>query len=303
MASLLTLLCIVLGVVIPLALLGLSVMHESMSLYEQIVAGDIKPNKVIAYLERSVPVLTQGLENLGLDWERIKEGLSQGAMEASQFVATHLVSIGQNTVRLGVMLAIALYLLYFFFKDGEWLVGGIMRVIPLDLQRQQSLAARFAQVSKATIKGTFVVAVVQGGLGGLLFWILGIQAATLWGVVMTILSLIPMLGSALVWGPAAIILISMGSVLKGVVLLVLGSTLIGLADNVLRPVLVGRETRLPDYVVLVSTLGGLSVFGVSGLVIGPVLAAVFLTVWEMFGEEFGNREPEIIGQRFENIGE
>ena len=288
LASLITLLCIVLGVVIPVALLGLSVMKESMSLYEQIVAGDIKLNKGIAYLERSVPALTEGLEKLGIDWDRIKEGLSQGAVTASRFVATNLVSIGQNTMRLMVMLAMAIYLLYFFLKDGEWLIGGIMRVIPLRPERQQSLVHRFSQVSKATIKGTFVVAVVQGGLGGLLFWILGIQAATLWGVVMTVLSLIPMLGSALVWAPAGFILISLGSVLKGVVLLVLGTTLIGLADNVLRPILVGRETRLPDYVVLISTLGGLSVFGVSGLVIGPVLAAVFITVWEMFGEEFGS---------------
>ena len=290
LASLMTMLIIVLGVVIPLAFLGLSVMHESMSLYERIVAGDIKLHKAIAFLERTVPDLTQGLEKLGIDWDRIKEGLSQGAVTASRFVATNLINIGQNTLSLVIMVAIAFYLLYFFLKDGEWLVKGIIQVIPLQLQRQQSLVARFAQVSKATIKGTFAVAVVQGGLGGLLFWILGIQAATLWGVVMTILSLIPMLGSALVWVPAAIILISMGSVLKGLVLLALGSTLIGLADNVLRPILVGRETRLPDYVVLVSTLGGLSVFGVSGLVIGPVLAAVFLTVWEMFGEEFGNRE-------------
>ncbi|MFP4035870.1 MAG: AI-2E family transporter [Desulfovermiculus sp.] len=288
LASLVTLVAIVLGVVIPLALLGLSVMHESMSLYERIDAGDVKLSKGIAYLERSLPALTEGLTRLGVDWDRIKEGLSQGAVEASRFVATNLVNIGQNAMRLGVMLAITFYLLYFFLKDGEWLVRGIMRTIPLNPERQQSLVARFTQVSKATIKGTFVVAVVQGGLGGLLFWILGIQAATLWGVIMAILSLIPMLGSGLVWGPAAIILISLGHIFKGVVLIVLGSTLIGLADNVLRPILVGRETRLPDYVVLVTTLGGLSVFGISGFVIGPVLAALFLTVWQMFGEEFGN---------------
>lgn len=297
LASLLTLLVIVLGVVIPLGLLGLSVMHESMSLYERISAGDIKLNKGIAYLEQSVPLLTEGMEKLGVDWEKIKQGLSQGAVQVSRYVATNLVSIGQNTVRLGVMVAITLYLLYFFLKDGKWLIGGVMRVIPLDPKRQQSLVGRFTQVSRATIKGTFVVAIVQGGLGGILFWVMGIQAPTLWGVVMTVLSLIPMLGSALVWAPAGIILISVGSVFKGVVLLILGSTLIGLADNVLRPLLVGRETRLPDYMVLISTLGGLSVFGVSGLVIGPVAAAVFLTVWEMFGEEFGNLETETSGQK------
>jgi predicted PurR-regulated permease PerM len=291
-ASLVTIVIIILGVVIPLSLLGLSVMHESLNLYEQIVSGEIKLNKVVSYLESSVPVVTQGMEKLGVDWDKVKQGLSQGAVEASRFIATNLVSIGQNAVRLGVMLALAFYLLYFFFKDGEWLVSGVMHVVPLHPNRQQSLAARFAQVSKATIKGTFVVALVQGGLGGILFWILGIQAATLWGVVMTVLSLIPMLGSALIWGPAAIILISVGSILKGMVLLVLGATLIGLADNVLRPILVGRETRLPDYVVLVTTLGGLGVFGISGFVIGPVVAALFLTFWEMFGEEFGYQRIE-----------
>jgi predicted PurR-regulated permease PerM len=136
------------------------------------------------------------------------------------------------------------------------------------------------------MKGTVLVGLAQGFLGGLLFWAVGIEAAVFWGVVMTVLSFLPVFGASLIWIPAAIILMATGSLIKGIVLLAAGVVLISLADNLLRPILVGRETRLPDYIILVSTLGGISLFGISGLVIGPVLAALFLTIWEMFAQEF-----------------
>lgn len=285
-ASLLTLLVIGLGVVIPLILLGISVMQESMQLYQRIGSGEIKVQKGLAYLEDTLPFITELLDKVGLDWAKLKQQISQTAVEASRLIATNLFSIGQNAVRLVIMVAMTFYLLYFFLKDGQGLVNVAMRVLPLDQTRQKKLVSRFVEVSRATIKGTFVVAVVQGGLGGILFALLGIDAATFWGVIMTILSLLPVVGSALIWGPAAVILMATGSLVKGIVLLAVGMVLIGLADNVLRPVLVGRETRLPDYLVLIATLGGISVFGISGFVIGPVLAALFLTVWDMFGQEF-----------------
>ena len=140
-------------------------------------------------------------------------------------------------------------------------------------------------MSRATIKGTLVVGLVQGALGGVLFWAVGIPAPVFWGVVMTVFSILPAVGAGLVWGPAAIILLALGEIVRGVVLIIVGTVIIGLVDNLLRPILVGRDTQMPDYLVLVSTLGGLAVFGISGFVIGPVVAAFFLVVWEMFAEE------------------
>ena len=126
----------------------------------------------------------------------------------------------------------------------------------------------------------------QGALGGLIFWILGIKAPVLWGVVMTLLSLIPVVGAGVVWAPVAGYLLLTGDYVSGVVLLAYGVFVIGLADTILRPVLVGRDTKLPDFMVLLSTLGGFSLFGMDGFVTGPMLAVLFVTVWKIFMDEF-----------------
>jgi predicted PurR-regulated permease PerM len=123
-------------------------------------------------------------------------------------------------------------------------------------------------------------------LGGLLFWVVGIGAPVFWGMVMSVLSFLPAVGPAVVWAPAGVILIVTGSIFKGIVVIAIGSLIIGLIDNLLRPILVGRDTKMPDFLVLLSTIGGLTVFGLSGFVIGPMIAALFLTVWEMFGQEY-----------------
>lgn len=176
---------------------------------------------------------------------------------------------------------------FFFLKDGKKIVSKLIRAVPVGDSREIRLINRFTTVARATIKGTFVVALVQGSLGGLLFYLLGIQAAVFWGVIMTLLSVLPAVGSSIIWGPAAVVLLVTGQIVPGIVLLVSGSVIIGSADNLLRPLLVGKDTELPDYLVLLSTLGGLALIGISGFVIGPVVAALFLSVWEMFGEEFG----------------
>ena len=145
-------------------------------------------------------------------------------------------------------------------------------------------SARFTTVIRATIKGSILVAVLQGALGGLIFWLLGLHAPVLWGVVMGLLALLPAIGAALIWVPAAIYLLATGSIWQGVVLLMFGAFVIGLVDNILRPLLVGKDTKMPDYVVLISTLGGLATFGLNGFVIGPVIAAIFIAAWDIFSE-------------------
>ena len=135
----------------------------------------------------------------------------------------------------------------------------------------------FAPRSKATI----VVAVLQGALGGLIFWFLGIRAALLWAVVMAFLSLLPAVGAALVWLPVAIYFLVTGAVWQGLVLIAYGVLVIGLVDNLLRPFLVGSDTKMPDYVVLISTLGGIEIFGLNGIILGPVIAAMFIVVWDI----------------------
>jgi predicted PurR-regulated permease PerM len=149
-------------------------------------------------------------------------------------------------------------------------------------ERQRSLAWRFTTVIRATVKGNLVVALVQGVLGWLIFLILGVGAPVLLGVLIAVLSLLPAVGAPVVWVPVAIYLYATGQVWQSITLAVFGALVIGSADNILRPILVGKDTKLPDYVVLISTLGGLAVFGANGFVIGPVIAALFVAVWEIF---------------------
>ena len=183
------------------------------------------------------------------------------------------------------MFFLMVYVLYFFLRDGEVLLDTLVHALPLGDDRERELFAKFAEVSRATVKGTLVIGLVQGTLGGMIFGLLGIQGAVFWGSVMVIMSLLPVVGASLVWLPAALIMAANGDYTKAGILIVFGVVVIGLVDNLLRPILVGRDTRMPDYLVLLSTLGGLTVFGASGFVIGPVIAALFLTVWVMFAKE------------------
>jgi predicted PurR-regulated permease PerM len=157
--------------------------------------------------------------------------------------------------------------------------------LPLRPAQKKILLSRMALVIRATVKGNIAVAAVQGILGGLAFWMLGIPAPLLWTVVMAFLSLLPAIGAAIVWGPVAIYLLATGSIWQGLVLLGYGVVVIGLVDNLLRPFLVGKDTKLPDYVVLISTLGGIEVLGLNGFVVGPLIAALFMVSWEIFRKD------------------
>ncbi|HEY7712561.1 MAG TPA: AI-2E family transporter [Candidatus Entotheonella sp.] len=285
LTAILTLLLIIVIVILPLSLVGVAVTHEAADVYARISSGDINLQKPLQFLRETLPTVTSYLDRFGIDAQRLQQNLSSAAVSVSQWLASQAFNIGQNALQFGIMFCLMLYLLFFFLRDGTSLIHAMMRALPLGDEREQRLFSRFAEVSRATIKGTLVVALIQGGIGGLAFWILDIQAAVFWGTIMALLSLLPAVGSAIIWGPAALIFIASGAYVKGLILLGIGILVIGLVDNFLRPILVGRDTRMPDYLVLIATLGGLTVFGVSGFVIGPIIAALFLTVWEMFEQE------------------
>ncbi len=175
-------------------------------------------------------------------------------------------------------------------RDGEGLVRAVRDAIPLAPQHKQELFEKFATVIRATVKGTLIIAVVQGVLGGVAFWFLDVRSALLWGVLMGFLSLLPVIGASLVWVPLAIFLIVSGEVWQGIALIAYGVLVIGLVDNLLRPVLVGKDTHMPDYIVLITTLGGIAVFGINGIVVGPAIAAMFIAVWQIY-RPASMREP------------
>lgn len=289
-AALLTLLSIVVMVILPLSIITTSLIRQAVGIYEMIGSGQISFG---AYFQQVIQVLPDWLVGLLerfelTDLASLEQKLADGAAQVSQFFARHAINVGRNTFDFLVGLTIMLYLLFFLLRDGQVLAARIKRAVPLSRMYKQRLFDNFITVIRATVKGNVLVAIAQGALGGLIFWFLGVQAALLWGVVMAFLSLLPAVGAAIVWAPVAIYFLVTGAIWQGVVLIAFGVLVIGLVDNILRPILVGKDTKMPDYLVLLSTLGGMALFGLNGFVIGPVIAALFIAAWDLFAsaEEF-----------------
>jgi predicted PurR-regulated permease PerM len=284
LAALATVAIVVMIVIVPLGLITAALVQEASSVYESIQSGELDLGRYFQQILEALPTwATNWLGRLGLaNVGGVQQRLTTALVTSSQFFATQALNIGQHTAEFILHLFVMLYLLFFFLRDGPSLTGQIREAIPLRAEQQRALINKFMVVVRATVKGTMIVAMVQGALGGFIFWFLGIHAALLWGVLMAFLSLLPAIGSALVWFPVAIYLLITGAVWQGVVLTAYGALVIGLIDNFLRPMLVGNDTRMPDYVVLISTLGGIVIFGINGLVIGPLIAAMFITVWDIY---------------------
>jgi predicted PurR-regulated permease PerM len=284
LAALATVTIILVLVILPLTLITALLVQEGASVYERIQSGELNFGRYFQQVFEALPAwVTNLLDRFGLTNLRlVQERVSAGLTRSSQFLAAQALNIGQNTLDFIVSLFVMLYLLFFLLRDGDDLLKRIKAAIPLHPEQQRTLFSRFTGVIRATVKGNLVVAVVQGALGGLIFWLLDIHAPALWAALMAVLSLLPAIGAAVVWLPVALYFLITGATWQGVVLTAYGVLVIGLVDNVLRPILVGKDTRMPDYLVLISTLGGLAVFGVNGFVIGPVIAAMFIAVWGMF---------------------
>lgn len=282
--SVLACVCIV---VIPGSLILAALAQEATSLYNRISAREIGLAEALERIRGALPpFLLEALSAINLgSFEEIQARLTSFLGQSAQAIATRAVSIGQGTAHLFISLGVMLYVLFFLFRDGAGLAATIRNASPLSVHHTDHILRKFTDVVKATVKGNVIIAVIQGTIGGLTFWMLGIEAALLWGVVMAVLSLLPAVGAFLVWVPAAAYLLLSGQYLEGAILIVIGVFVISLIDNLLRPPLVGRGTRLPDYVVLVSTLGGIALFGINGFVIGPLIAALFVAVWSLFTDD------------------
>ena len=207
------------------------------------------------------------------------------------FVVSLLAALTRGTVSFIFMLFVMLYAMFFFTKDGGTILRRILFYVPLSDEDEDRMLERFVSVSRATVKGTFLIGIVQGGLAGIAFAVAGIPSAAFWGTVMTVLSIVPGIGSALIWLPAAIYLLSAGHLVAGIGLLLWCALVVGTVDNLMRPWLVGRDTQLPDLLILLGTLGGLLLFGAAGVIVGPIVAALFVTVWELYGEAFRSILP------------
>lgn len=284
LAAGLTLVAVLLLLIVPAMLLAALLLQEATGLYQQLQSGQLDFARYFASAQSVLPDwVNRLLERVGLtDFQAAQQKLASGIANSLETLTARAVNIGQSAFGFLVALGVMLYLTYFFLRDATRLSALIDKAVPLRVEHRRALSARFIAVVRATIQGSLIVAIIQGAIGGLLFWLLGVQGAVLWGVAMAFFSLLPAIGTGLVWVPVAAYLLLTGAIWQGAVLIFCGVFVIGMVDNVLRPILVGRTTRIPDYIVLISTLGGIEVFGFNGFVIGPVIAALFISVWEIF---------------------
>jgi predicted PurR-regulated permease PerM len=287
LAALVTLSVIVVMVILPLTLVAISLVQELTAMYQRVKTGQVNFGNYFAQIIAALPSWASGLlERLGLDdLSALQAKLTAAINQRGEAFAGRAVDFGQDALDLVVGFCIAMYLLFFLLRDGAAVAREIRAAIPLDPPIKARLLERFTTVIRATVKGNVLVAAAQGTLGGLAFWVLGVHAPILWAVVMAFLSLLPAVGAALIWGPVALYLLATGQLWQGFGLIAFGVFVIGLIDNVLRPILVGKDTRMPDYVVLISTVGGLALIGINGFVIGPLVAAMFMTAWQILAEE------------------
>ena len=227
------------------------------------------------------------------DQAQIVETLGRAAKATGGFLVVGATQFTAGTAGFLLDLFVMVYAMFYFFRDGKKMIDKIFYYMPLDHEDEVVLLERLTSVTRATIKGTLVIGVIQGTLSGLAFWVAGIDGAAFWGTVMTVLSIVPGIGAALVWAPAVIYLYITGQSLTATLLLIWCAAVVGTIDNLLRPILVGKDAQMPDLLILLGTLGGLFLFGPIGFNVGPIVCGLFLTVWEIYGATFKEILPPV----------
>ncbi|MDL2275483.1 AI-2E family transporter [Desulfosarcina sp. OttesenSCG-928-G10] len=291
LASALTLVLIIVGVLIPLTLLAGVVTQQAIKVSQSAmpwVKEQLRqPGQITAWLAE-LPYYDQ----IAPHSELILRKAGELVGKVSQILINNLSSVTMGAVNVIFMVFTWLYTMFFFLMDGDALLRKILYYLPLQDQDEQQMLVRFTSVTRATLKGTAVIGILQGGLAGISFWVAGIPSAAFWGSIMVVLSIIPGVGTAMVWVPAAIILGIGGEIGKGIGLAVFNGLVVGSLDNLLRPMLVGKDTQMHELMIFFGTLGGIFMFGIPGVIIGPIIAALFVTIWDIYGQSFRDILPE-----------
>jgi len=285
----LTLVAVVLAMVLPVSLLISLLIAESIDIYSSLQTSS---GQWIETIQKTFSFISNHpfLAKLQIDEEFITGKLVEVMTAVSDFLVRNLTSLTQNTVVFILQFAVMLYCLYYFLRDGEKLVDNLTDFIPVNKGHVNIFIHEFLSTAKATLKFTFVIGGIQGFLGGLVFFIVGIEGALVWGVLMLGLSILPAVGCSIIWVPAGIVLLIQGQIWQGLAVLIFGAVVISSVDTLLRPVLMGKDIKMHSLLIFLSTLGGLSIFGVSGFVLGPVIASLFLAIWKLFFEIYRQEE-------------
>lgn len=296
-AALLSLLVITTLVIIPCFIIGSKIVEEAQNVFDAFREGRVD---VADWLDQVIAALPASLQSTLTesgwgDMAAVRQRAQEFAEQSTGLIASHAVAIGSGVFGWVLAFVIGLYVTFFLLRDGMKMAPKILLSLPMERTIAESMGDRFLSIVRATIKGSIVVGMVQGALGGITFWIAGVPSAILFGLLMAFFSLLPAFGPAIVWLPAAIYLLATGEIWQGVLVIISGIAVIGMADNVLRPVLVGRDTGIPDWIILITTLGGIAAFGLSGIVLGPLVAGLFLSAWAVLAEQRALQDGQAVG--------
>ena len=292
LASLSTLLIVVIVVIVPLGILMGIVTGQAIKVGQTVtpwIQEQIAQPGKFHELLSSLPYYDKIAPYSETIWRKAGEFIGT----ISHFLISNLSGAAMGAVNLLFMTFAMLYTMFFFLMDGDKLLKKILYYLPLHDRDEQRMLEKFTSVTRATLKGTAVIGILQGSLAGTAFWVAGIPSAVFWGTIMAVLSIIPGIGTALVWGPAAIVLAAGGNYLKAGGLCIFCAIIVGSIDNLLRPVLVGKDTQMHELMIFFGTLGGIIMFGVMGMIIGPIVAALFMTIWEIYGVAFKDILPQV----------
>ena len=292
LASILTITGIVFLVLIPLSMLigvvAAQAVHVGQSVTPWVESFVKEPSALTVYLEK-----TPYYEEILPYRDMILEKAGQAVGMISNLLIDSLSSMTKMTVNALFNVVIMLYVMFFFLTMGNVLLDKILYYLPLAHHDEERLLQRFTSVAGATMKSTLIIGILQGGLCGLAFYLAGIQGSVFWGTVMAVMSIIPAFGTAIIWGPAVVILAMTGDFTGVIILAVICGAVAGNLDNLLRPRLVGKDTEMHDLFVLFGTLGGIAMFGILGIIIGPIISALFITIWEIYSDAFQEYLPEV----------
>lgn len=286
-AALATLAIITVAVLIPGFFIGNIVVEQAVEVYFAFREGRTDVAGWFATVHNALPASMQSsLDSSGLgNLSGVIDRAQDFARESTGMIAGRALAIGSSAFGFVLAFGVGLYVTYFLLRDGKEIGNTIIKSLPMEHSIAEKLAEKFLSIVRATIKGSVVVGLVQGALGAVTFKIAGVPSAALFGLLMAVFSLLPALGPAIVWIPVAIYLLAIGDIWQGIMVIGSGVLIIGMADNVLRPILVGRDTGIPDWIILITTLGGIGLLGLSGIVIGPLVAGLFLASWAILIEQ------------------
>jgi predicted PurR-regulated permease PerM len=275
-------------ILLPLGIIASLAFNESVQLY-----GKLNPNAqdIDGGFQHMLNIIANNplTKFFNVNEALVSEKAAQVVRSITNYIFVHLTDLTQNTLAFVVQFAIMIYTLFFFVRDGDKFFKAAIRILPLGMGRERFLYDRFSVTARSTLKVTLIIGGIQGILGGIIFYITNIEGALIWGLLMILMAIVPLVGCSIIWGPAGILMLITGHIWEGILILAFGVLVISMIDNFLRPVLIGKDVEMHPLLIFLSTLGGIILFGFSGFVIGPIITSLLIAIWDMY-EEFYRKE-------------